>query len=376
MLADDLTGALETAANFAPMEFVPNPRAGALPSRFVLDTATREVTCEQAVIEAVSAKAGYLRSCDIVFLKIDSLLRGPIGATLSAMYLSSMFNRCLVAPALPAQDRLTLHGRLLVREGNDYVVSGPDLATELLDRGILVANLHSGSKPEVAWGQIADATCTEHLSRHIRACSEVGGRTLFCGSAGLARAIAGTEPKGRTFSGPLLLVIGSHHLVSRGQVSDLQASGITAIIRHTPGENPLRTVSIIDAALTEGRSIALTFNFAETTDRLQAHLEIGTVLTALPELRRQPSSLMIVGGETLAQVVSQLCVERIIVNGEVRSGVPHSTLIGGVWHGMTLLSKSGAFGSPDLLQSMFAELKNRPGLQLHRPDRPRAAQNR
>lgn len=375
MLADDLTGALDTAANFAPMVFIADPATAALPNRSVLNTSTREVTSEQAVIEAVTANAGYVRSCDIVFLKIDSLLRGPIGAMLLAMYRSSMFDRCLIAPALPAQDRRTLCGRLMVRQGNDYVVSGPDLTTEMRDRGIPVANLHSGSKPEADWAQIADASSIEHLSRHIQACSEAGGKTLYCGSAGLARAIAVTDPMQRGISGPLLLVIGSYHDVSRAQVSELQAAGLVPIVQHTFGQDPLRIVSIVDAALTEGRSIALTFDFAETTDRLMAHAEIGTVLAALAELRQQPSSLMIVGGETLAQAVRILCVERIIVNGEVRPGVPHSTMVGGPWHGTTLVSKSGAFGPPDLLLSTFAEATNKPCSQIRRPGRPRAAQH-
>jgi uncharacterized protein YgbK (DUF1537 family) len=42
------------------------------------------------------------------------------------------------------------------------------------------------------------------------------------------------------------------------------------------------------------------------------------------------------------------------VEGQIQPGVPVSAFCGGRWAGVRIVSKSGAFGGPDLLQQILA----------------------
>ena len=47
-----------------------------------------------------------------------------------------------------------------------------------------------------------------------------------------------------------------------------------------------------------------------------------------------------------------LGAEALLVTGELGPGVPCSRIEGGRWAGATVISKSGAFGAPELLISV------------------------
>jgi hypothetical protein len=78
LLADDLTGALDSAARFVPLvgtvpTFWRAPLA--LPATAAIDGETREI-CPSALAAAMRALAPLLDGADLAFKKIDSLLRG------------------------------------------------------------------------------------------------------------------------------------------------------------------------------------------------------------------------------------------------------------------------------------------------------------
>ena len=64
---------------------------------------------------------------------------------------------------------------------------------------------------------------------------------------------------------------------------------------------------------------------------------------------RRPRSLVVTGGATLFRLVRALDADALLVTGELMPGIAVSRLEGGRWPGATVLSKSGAFGAPDLL---------------------------
>ena len=59
--------------------------------------------------------------------------------------------------------------------------------------------------------------------------------------------------------------------------------------------------------------------------------------------------MIVTGGATLFRLVRALRTERLLVQGELMPGIAVSRPEGGRWPGATVLSKSGAFGAPDLL---------------------------
>jgi uncharacterized protein YgbK (DUF1537 family) len=56
----------------------------------------------------------------------------------------------------------------------------------------------------------------------------------------------------------------------------------------------------------------------------------------------------------LRGICESLGTERLDVTGEIMPGVPRSIMRGGRWDGVAVISKSGAFGAPDLLQQLAA----------------------
>ena len=117
LLADDLTGALDSAAEFSAL-------AGPVPvlwngtdrgtGNLAFATATREATRREA-IDRVTAAAPLLADADIAFKKLDSLLRGHPAAELAACLKAGAWRSVVVAPAFPPMGRVTRGGVQQVR---------------------------------------------------------------------------------------------------------------------------------------------------------------------------------------------------------------------------------------------------------------------
>jgi uncharacterized protein YgbK (DUF1537 family) len=61
-----------------------------------------------------------------------------------------------------------------------------------------------------------------------------------------------------------------------------------------------------------------------------------------------PGTLLIAGGETLKALSVAVGAHALQVFGRLEPGVPKSVIQGGAWAGVDVISKSGAFGPPDL----------------------------
>ena len=61
-----------------------------------------------------------------------------------------------------------------------------------------------------------------------------------------------------------------------------------------------------------------------------------------------PGTLLIAGGETLKALSVAVGANALQVSGRLEPGVPRSVIKGGPWAGIDVISKSGAFGPPDL----------------------------
>jgi uncharacterized protein YgbK (DUF1537 family) len=66
-----------------------------------------------------------------------------------------------------------------------------------------------------------------------------------------------------------------------------------------------------------------------------------------------PGTLLAAGGETLRGICHALGAESVEVQGRIVPGLPRSMLCGGPWHGVAVVSKSGAFGPPNLLRDLL-----------------------
>ena len=213
ILADDLTGALDTAAMFARDGPVPvrldSPAPDDDAAVSVVSTGTRDVPV-QALASLLAPSIGWLAGAGIAFKKVDSLLRGNVLAEVAEVVRAGGFERVLFAPAFPAQGRLTVGGALQLAAqavaGAPGSVgpapSGPGpLADAFVALGLAaavgddaLAALARGSGPCVL---VPDARTDADLERLVALALSGPGRLLWCGSAGLAQALmrhAGRAP--------------------------------------------------------------------------------------------------------------------------------------------------------------------------------------
>src|SRR5579872_6073220 len=119
LLADDLTGALDTSAElvgkFGPLEvcWSASSIAPGSPS-FAIDSGTRELSSDQA-FAIVRDLAPRLADATIAYKKIDSMLRGSWVAELDACMRTGAWEACILAPAFVHQGRRTVEGQHFVR---------------------------------------------------------------------------------------------------------------------------------------------------------------------------------------------------------------------------------------------------------------------
>jgi uncharacterized protein YgbK (DUF1537 family) len=352
LVADDLTGALDAAAPFSsPERPIPVFTAGCLPAvlpvSYAVDLATREL--DRGAASAVAARhAGLLRpsSGAIAFRKLDSLLRGSGGHELAATLCAIGPARCLIAPAFPFHGRTTCGGRQWVLGEGFGRPTGEDLRASLGAKGVPVRLVRAGDEipPGVS---LWDAATDDDLRRIANLGRRLPGPLLWCGSAGLAGALAPGSPAARlSIERPLLGVFGSDDPATAAQLA--------ACAEHVlpMGLEDEASGAAVARRLAHAGLCLASFGVSQGTSRAGAAVHIARGIEGLAGRIEQPRSLVVAGGETLRSVFRSAGGERLEVFGQFAPGVPLSRLRGGPWDGTVVVSKSGAFGGPRLLRQI------------------------
>jgi len=217
IIADDLTGAADTAAAFAragrpvPVSLNEKPVLSEGAAAFAVTTESRAASVEAASdVTAAAARGALAAGAGIIYKKVDSNLRGNIGAELAALH--EVAGRPIVlAPAFPARGRTTENGVVLI---GGVPASETEMARDaeapLLHSGIAeiihsqrpgleVGHLSLGDLPITASDLsrrleqtpilIADATTDADLDLIAEAALAMNPPPIFAGSAGLASAL-------------------------------------------------------------------------------------------------------------------------------------------------------------------------------------------
>jgi D-threonate/D-erythronate kinase len=346
LLADDLTGALDTSAEFVgvfgPLDVVWSA-ASLAPgvASFAIDSGTREQRADNA-FATVRELAPLLDGAGIAYKKIDSLLRGPWAAELEACLRAGRWDACIVAPAFPHQGRMTRAGQQFFRtpDGN-WIAVGDDIMAQLRARG-LEARL-AGSGDLQAGINIFDAESDADLARIANIGRKFSGRLLWCGSGGLATALSrGTERAiAHTLDTPVLGVFGSDHPATAAQLAMCEAVTIGSA-----------DIEGIKRALAQGLAF-VRLETPETLSRGEAAKHFAREITGIVEAIDRPKTLIIAGGETLKALMLAVGARALQVVGRLEPGLPKSVIQGGRWAGVDVISKSGAFGRPDLWSKLL-----------------------
>jgi uncharacterized protein YgbK (DUF1537 family) len=146
ILADDLTGALDTGVQFAkkgiptrvflsPDGKIENSKAGAMPGELiaaavlVINTDTRHHSLSDAGKIITSCLDRY-RDVPYVYKKTDSTLRGNIGAELEALAMARNIQQLPFVPAYPGLGRTTAGGHQLLK---GIPIDKTDMASDALN---------------------------------------------------------------------------------------------------------------------------------------------------------------------------------------------------------------------------------------------------
>jgi D-threonate/D-erythronate kinase len=382
VVADDLTGAADGGVQLARAGYRTAvafhgesvARNGAALDAVVLDTDSRALGPDAArarVRDAMRAVA----AAPIVLKKIDSTLRGQVGAEVAAALDASGRRVAVVAPAFPAAGRTTEGGvqRLdgepvhRTRFAQDPVspVREAHLPT-LLDaelpggvREVRAADA-DGLAQALAAGRsvVADAHTDAELEAVVRAVADPAG-VLWVGSAGLARALGAVHPgpglavaePGDDTEARVLVIAGSANDLAREQVERLVASGVAAAGLSLPalGAGAAEACAALAArALGDGRACVvhpvgegqgpdLPRRIAAALGEVAARLADAGLVTAL----------VLTGGETAVTVARRLGATGLRVDDELEPGVPVGRLLGP--RPYRVVTKAGGFGSPEVL---------------------------
>jgi uncharacterized protein YgbK (DUF1537 family) len=357
LLADDLTGALDTAAEFVGVSgpipvYWTQPAARDLPASAALDSGTRELP-EAEAVAVVGELARALERGGIAYKKVDSLLRGHTLPELAACFRRGAWRHCVFAPAFPHQERITRGGRQFARRDGDWAPVSGDLVAGIAATGVPVQRGRCDRELAPGIG-VFDAETDTDLDRIVAIGRRASAPVLWCGSGGLAGALArGTDPVApAVLHPPVLGLFGSDQPATARQ---LAACG-----RHwlkLPDGGPASAAKL-EGRLRAGGVALASFDLPAGISREEAGERIRRYVAALTSGSDAPRTVVVAGGETLRALCTVLGAEALEVRGRIEPGVPRSVMRGGRWNGVDVVSKSGAFGRPDL----WRELLQRSGL--------------
>ena len=259
-----------------------------------------------AVSEAIARVGAHLVDVEDpeqrVFVKIDSTLRGPIAGLVDGALRASGRSLAVVAPAFPEQGRYIRDGSLVV---------GGQTGPSLVD---VVGHLDV---------RVVDAEDTATLADIARSAAN-HPEWLLVGSAGLARQLAPPHAPSRTLAdgaGPLLIVAGSPTPVTRAQLEHVPAVDDIVVLATPP---------------------------TDTRDGGQAAAGLATRVAGWAR-EHTPRAVVLTGGATAREVSHRLGATSLRLRGELQPGIPVGTLEDGRWHGVTVVTKAGGFGTPRTL---------------------------
>lgn len=271
VIADDLTGATDTGAQFSKQGYnthvVIVSEAGyqsllnsGNPTEdidvLVIDTETREVDAATARDRIRSVLQNIqIRDEDIVYKKVDSTLRGNIGVELDECLKALKKDICIFTPSFPSNKRITVEGYLIVQDqplglseyytGNldpgeasyipsllkqdtDFPIARIDLKEVIRGKNVIlreIRELHSLGKKIL----VVDSINKEQLHEILKSSFEFDGSILYSGSAGLANALSKCyqgkrHAKIRTAQNhkSLVIVSGSMRTIAQRQIEYLK----------------------------------------------------------------------------------------------------------------------------------------------------------
>lgn len=409
ILADDLTGALDTGIQFvaagASTRVVLDPHYDLRQvdpdvQVLVVDTESRHIAQEDAadLIRGIVRQAVEL-SVSCIYKKTDSALRGNVGAELGAALEASGADQLHFIPAYPKTKRTTKNGTHYI-DGipvGESVFRNDPFNPVLCSRVANILSEGSGLpmisvKKEEPSGdfpgiQIYDAETDADILERSRELQSKGKLFLLAGCAGFASVLSelmelrSKPAETLELPGAFLMACGSVNPITREQVKEAVESGRfryfpippeESLVPHwfTAEEKGRAQVQVWADCLSRGERCILDTNdipgritaleYAQQQGwtledvRHKIPIAMGEALRALLE-KGVEATLMVTGGDVLMGFMKEMAICEIEPVQELFTGTVLSYVrIQG--KKQPLISKSGGFGSPDLLLQLLEKL--------------------
>ncbi|KPQ21458.1 MULTISPECIES: four-carbon acid sugar kinase family protein [unclassified Halomonas] len=328
IIADDLTGALDSSAAFARYGFrthaVTSPEAiqrvvaERCPEILAISTQTRDASPNEARKRVAQAMRA-LPAGTHIFKKVDSRLKGPIAAELDEI----PYRRIVAMPAIPQFDRIVLNG-CVSGFGVDSPISVADALGHHASNACIPDTLHDKDMDQWIGAYATDS--------------------LFLGARALAERLAmhmadHPIPQDSSLSYPpaLCITAGSRDTITLAQIDALLAARRDAA--YVPAPNgcldieplptaPLTVLQAVPGPTTMPASTVAT-HLASSLKRLTGENDVTWLLT---------------GGATAEAVLHCNGILEMEILGEILPGLPVCRT-----GDIVFITKSGGFGADDTL---------------------------
>lgn len=400
IIADDATGANDSGVQFAKRgypttvyfssDIVSNESLARIT---VIDSDTRGVSSDEAYQRVKKIISGLTVPTNYIFKKVDSTLRGNIGAEIRAVLDEKTDSIAFVVPAYPGNGRTT-------RNGTQYLHSIPVHETEigsdpktpvltshiadLLQAPCYVIGIDAVEKGTDSLSALVQTACSEgyryilfdaETDKHleiIAALHDGFPQAFWVGCAGIARFLkpeipmTGTAMKPMLGPKPLLFITGSLSVSTYEQVLAFSGPNVYKLILDpltvlTAAANLNQNGPVPDEAIQEyfkGKHLVIALR-ADEDARQQAEgfasreglsitdvsnslrHALGKITCELLDILK-PQGLFVSGGDTAHSIFEQLGIAGIEIIDELEPGIPIGKAM---QRNLYLITKAGAFGN-------------------------------
>ncbi len=401
VIADDLTGACDVGAALLPWPagiavhpdgtaaHVAGDETGTL---MVRNTQSRTLSAVEAagrVRSALAPLGGSFRG--IVLKKIDTGLRGQLGAELDAAMDALGAAEAFVLPAIPEVGRTTLRGVQLIdgvpvhrtafgRDPENPVSDAnvtrviaatarrrsETVALEAVRQPGGVARAIEAARARGACILVVDAETDGDLETVVEVLLARPRPLLLAGSIGLARALrrvlsgasdgVGGPAAGRTGGTGVLVVSGSAHPVARAQREYAVRREALSVLEVNPGPGAEATGREAGRLLANEMKVALVSPERRLCGSERAIAEALRVAACAALAVTRARGLVLIGGETAFHVLGGLGHPCISIEQRLGPLIVQGRLLHGVHRDIRVVTKGGSSGREDLLADVVAVL--------------------
>ena len=401
IVADDFTGANDTGVQFTRQKIgsvvvtEPGDIASAVKEydAIIVDTESRCDSKTDAYKKSFrTGKISGIHNFKYVYKKIDSTMRGNIGAEISGLMDSMDFSHAVIAPALPVYGRTTRNGYVYVNgillekteTANDpkTPVSDsfiPSIISQQTNRKTVVIRYEDVTKGEEFirekikdefrnGAQVVVVDAIEHKDLEILASAVTGldDRILLAGSTGFARHLA-EQLISRRKKSSNIVIAGSisqvtidqlNHTIKNRKVSVIDVD-TDKLLSGDQKQEKARILGAVKETSEKGEDIVI--RSAATKDVVTKSFEAGKskgidsfkvseiIATFLGGITRsiligaEVNGLVITGGDIAIKTARCLDANGMIINGEILPGIPFGYFVGEQGKDVKVATKAGGF---------------------------------